>query len=118
MGKGVSRKQREEIEIIPTKTSTDGIMDIKDSTDEAERAAIRERVGLTYEELCKTVKQGLTAEVVIVDEKGNIKKRVPANEIRAKFITSAVDIIGAKKAEGGAQKCPSIIIILPNGQRL
>jgi hypothetical protein len=42
----------------------------------------------------------------------------PANSERAKFVAVAVDMLGAKKAEQGAQKIPSIIIVLPTGERL
>ena len=86
--------------------------------EEIHRAEVRRKVGLTYELLCDTVKQGLCAEVAILNEKGEIVNRVPANVERAKFIQSAVDILGAKKADVGAQKIPSIIIVLPDGRRL
>ena len=86
--------------------------------EEIHRAEVRRKVGLTYELLCDTVKQGLCAEVAILNEKGEIVNRVPSNVERAKFIQSAVDILGAKKAEAGAQKIPSIIIVLPDGRRL
>jgi hypothetical protein len=86
--------------------------------DEAERAGIRERVGLTYERLCQTVKEGLVAEMVILGSDGKEVNRVPANSERAKFLQAAVDLLGAKKADVGAQRCPSILIILPNGKQL
>ena len=91
---------------------------VERENEEIHRAEVRRKVGLTYELLCDTVKQGLCAEVAILYEKGEIVNRVPANVERAKFIQSAVDILGAKKADVGAQKIPSIIIVLPNGQRL
>lgn len=106
------------LEVIPTKVLTDGVEEVKDSLDDVVRGEIRERVGLTYERLCQTVKEGLVAEMAILDGEGNIVNRVPANSERAKFVAAAVDILGAKKQEGGVQKCPSIIIILPNGNRL
>ena len=86
--------------------------------EEVHRAMIRERVGLTYETLCKTVKDGLEAMVAILDSEGKIVNSVPSNVERAKFVQAAIDLLGAKKAEAGAQKIPSIIIVLPNGQRL
>lgn len=117
MGKGLLKRATEEIEVIPTKVATDGIEEYKDGEDEGERKAIRERTGLTYEELCKTVRAGIVAELYEA-ETGKPLKNKPAHATRAKFIQVAADIIGAKKSEAGAQKCPSIIIILPNGQKL
>ena len=105
------------IEVIPDKTLSNGVEEFVDGESDAERDAIRKRVGLTYEALCKTVRDGLVAEVAILDDKGKIVNRVPANSERAKFVAAAVDILGAKKSESAAQKCPAIIIILPNGQR-
>jgi hypothetical protein len=86
--------------------------------EEVHRAMIRERVGLTYENLCKTVKDGLEAMVAILDSEGKIVNSVPSNVERAKFVQAAIDLLGAKKAEAGAQKCPSIVIVLPSGQKL
>jgi hypothetical protein len=109
--------KKNSIEIIPQKVLSNGVEEIKDSNDDVQRQEIRERVGLTYEQLCKTVRDGLVAEVAILDDKGKVVNRVPANSERAKFVAAAVDILGAKKSESSAQKCPAIIIILPNGQR-
>ena len=39
----------------------------------------------------------------------------PANSERAKFVAVAVDMLGARRAEVGAQKCPQINIHLPPG---
>ena len=83
--------------------------------EEAERAEIRNRVGLTYERLCRTVKDGMEAMVCNAETGEPI---CPANSERAKFIAAAIDLLGAKKAEQGAQRIPSILIILPNGERL
>ena len=91
---------------------------VERENEEVHRAMIRERVGLTYETLCKTVKDGLEAMVAILDSEGKIVNSVPSNVERAKFVQAAIDLLGAKKAEAGAQKIPSIIIVLPNGQRL
>lgn len=121
MVKLVKTGKSKEIEIIASKTSTTREItseDVRDSDDDRVRGEIRERVGLTYERLCQTVRDGLVAEMVILDGEGNIVNRVPANSERAKFISAAVDILGARKAEAGAQKIPSIIIVLPNGQKL
>lgn len=117
MGKGLLKRGGDQIEIIPTKVATDGIEEFKDGEDEGERKAIRERTGLTYEELCKTVRAGIVAELYD-GESGKPLKGKPAHATRAKFIAVAADIIGAKKSEAGAQKCPSIIIILPDGRRI
>jgi hypothetical protein len=83
--------------------------------EEAERAEIRNRVGLTYERLCRTVKDGMEAMVCNAETGEPI---CPANSERAKFIAAAIDLLGAKKAEQGAQRIPSILILLPNGDRL
>jgi nickel-dependent lactate racemase len=83
--------------------------------EEIERAEIRRKVGLTYEQLCETVAKGLMAMVCNAETGEPI---CPANSERAKFVQAAIDLLGAKKAEAGAQKIPSIIIVLPNGQRL
>ena len=83
--------------------------------EEAERAEIRRKVGLTYEQLCETVAKGLMAMVCNAETGEPI---CPANSERAKFVAVAVDMLGAKKAEQGAQKIPSIIIVLPTGERL
>ena len=117
MGKGLLKRVKDEIEVIPGRVATDGIEEYKDGEDEAERKAIRERTGLTYEELCKTVRAGIVAELYD-GESGKPLKGKPAHATRAKFIAVAADIIGAKKSEVGSQKCPSIIIILPNGKKL
>ena len=107
------------MEVVAIRGESNGVADgPKDSTDDVERAGIRARVGLTYEQLCQTVRDGLVAETAIYNDVGVITARVPANSERAKFVAAAVDILGAKKSEVGMQKCPSIIIILPNGQRL
>ena len=116
--KGLLKISRSAIEVVPEKVLSNGKEEIKDSNEDIKRQEIRERVGLTYERLCQTVKDGLVAEVAILDSEGNIVNRTPANSERAKFIAAAVDILGAKKAEVGAQKIPSIIIVLPNGTRL
>ena len=83
--------------------------------EEAERAEIRRKVGLTYEQLCETVAKGLMAMVCNAETGEPI---CPANSERAKFVAAAIDLLGAKKAEQGAQKIPSIIIVLPTGERL
>ena len=83
--------------------------------EEIERAEIRRKVGLTYEQLCETVAKGLMAMVCNAETGEPI---CPANSERAKFVAVAVDMLGAKKAEQGAQKIPSIIIVLPTGERL
>ena len=80
--------------------------------EEIERAEIRRKVGLTYEQLCETVAKGLMA-MVCNAETG--KPICPANSERAKFVAVAVDMLGAKRAEVGAQKCPQINIHLPPG---
>ena len=66
--------------------------------------------------MCQTIKEGLVAETAIVDGNGKVVSRVAANSERAKFIAAAVDVLGAKKSETPAQKCPRIVIELPNGQ--
>ena len=86
--------------------------------EEIHRAEVRHRVGLNYELLCERVRDGLNAEMAILDSEGKIVNKVPANSERAKFIQAAIDILGAKKADVGAQKIPSIIIVLPDGRRL
>ena len=86
--------------------------------EEIHRAEVRHRVGLNYELLCERVRDGLNAEMAILDSEGKIVNKVPANSERAKFIQAAIDILGAKKADIGAQKIPSIIIVLPNGKTL
>ena len=83
--------------------------------EEIERAEIRRKVGLTYEQLCETVAKGLMAMVCNAETGEPI---CPANSERAKFVAVAVDMLGARRAEVGAQKIPSIIIVLPNGQKL
>ena len=83
--------------------------------EEAERAEIRRKAGLTYEQLCETVAKGLMAMVCNAETGEPI---CPANSERAKFVAAAIDLLGAKKAEQGAQKIPSIIIVLPTGERL
>jgi orotidine-5'-phosphate decarboxylase len=83
--------------------------------EEAERAEIRKKAGLTYEQLCETVAKGLMAMVCNAETGEPI---CPANSERAKFVAAAIDLLGAKKAEQGAQKIPSIIIVLPTGERL
>ena len=83
--------------------------------EEAERAEIRRKAGLTYEQLCETVAKGLMAMVCNAETGEPI---CPANSERAKFVAAAIDLLGAKKGEQGAQKIPSIMIILPNGLRL
>ena len=90
----------------------------KEENEEIHRAEVRHRVGLNYELLCERVRDGLNAEMAILDSEGKIVNKVPANSERAKFIQAAIDILGAKKADVGAQKIPSIIIVLPNGERL
>lgn len=112
--KGMKKKC---IEVIPSKILSNGVEEVKDSTEDLERAKIRKRVGLDYETLCRTVRDGIVAE--LYDEAtGTPLKGKPAHATRAKFIQAAVDILGAKKSEAAAQKIPSIVIILPNGQRL
>jgi hypothetical protein len=83
--------------------------------EEIERAEIRRKAGLTYEQLCETVAKGLMAMVCNAETGEPI---CPANSERAKFVAAAIDLLGAKKAEQGAQKIPSIIIVLPTGERL
>ena len=90
----------------------------RELNEEAHRAEVRHRVGLNYELLCERVRDGLNAEMAILDSEGKIVNKVPANSERAKFIQAAIDILGAKKADVGAQKIPSIIIVLPTGERL
>ena len=114
----VRRPKNSAVEVIPTKVLSDGEEIIRDSDEDVKRKEIRERVGLTYERLCQTVRDGLVAEMAILDGEGNVVNRVPANSERAKFVAAAVDILGAKKADVGAQKIPSIIIVLPDGRRL
>ena len=109
--------KRNAIEVIPQKVPSGGVEEVRDSNEDIERAKIRKRVGLDYERLCKTIADGLVAETVLYTKDG-IVDRIPANSERAKFLQAAVDLLGAKKAEAGAQKIPSIIIVLPNGQRL
>jgi hypothetical protein len=84
--------------------------------DESYRALVREKVGLTYEVLCKAVSEGLTATVALISkDTGEQCGEVPAHSTRAKFAPLAAEILGAKKAEVGAQKCPQINIHLPPG---
>ena len=73
--------------------------------EEAERAEIRRKVGLTYEQLCETVAKGLMAMVCNAETGEPI---CPANSERAKFVAAAIDLLGAKRAEGAAQKFPTI----------
>jgi hypothetical protein len=80
--------------------------------EEAERAEIRKKAGLTYEQLCETVAKGLMAMVCNAETGDPI---CPANSERAKFVAVAVDMLGARRAEVGAQKCPQINIHLPPG---
>ena len=102
------------LEIIPSRVLTDEVEEIKDSSEDVERARIRKRVGLDYETLCKTVRDGIVAE--LYDEvTGTPLRGKPAHATRAKFIAAAVEILGAKKAEGAAQKCPTIVIIRADG---
>jgi hypothetical protein len=73
--------------------------------EEIERAEIRRKVGLTYEQLCETVAKGLMAMVCNAETGEPI---CPANSERAKFVQAAIDLLGAKRAEGAAQKFPTI----------
>ncbi len=73
--------------------------------EEIERAEIRRKVGLTYEQLCETVAKGLMAMVCNAETGEPI---CPANSERAKFVAAAIDLLGAKRAEGAAQKFPTI----------
>jgi hypothetical protein len=73
--------------------------------EEAERAEIRKKAGLTYEQLCETVAKGLMAMVCNAETGEPI---CPANSERAKFVAAAIDLLGAKRAEGAAQKFPTI----------
>jgi hypothetical protein len=73
--------------------------------EEAERAEIRKKAGLTYEQLCETVAKGLMAMVCNAETGDPI---CPANSERAKFVAAAIDLLGAKRAEGAAQKFPTI----------
>ena len=73
--------------------------------EEAERAEIRRKAGLTYEQLCETVAKGLMAMVCNAETGEPI---CPANSERAKFVAAAIDLLGAKRAEGAAQKFPTI----------
>jgi hypothetical protein len=87
--------------------------------DEAVRKYIREKEGLTYEALCRSVSEGLNAETVLINKDTRKEVgRVPNHTVRAKFAPLAAEIIGAKKAEGGAQKAPTIHIHLPDGTTL
>ena len=53
------------LEVIPVRSASNGVADPpRDTSDDVERANIRERVGLTYEQLCRTVKEGLVAAPV------------------------------------------------------
>ena len=92
------------VEILPTKTAV-----AKNNTalkdEEAERAEIRRKAGLTYEQLCETVAKGLMAMVCNAETGEPI---CPANSERAKFVAAAIDLLGAKRAEGAAQKFPTI----------
>ena len=84
--------------------------------EEAGRAAIRERVGLTYEELCRVVADGIKANVALIrKDTGEQCGEVPAHSVRAKFAPLAAEMLGAKKVEGAAQRCPQINIHLPPG---
>jgi hypothetical protein len=73
--------------------------------EEIERAEIRRKAGLTYEQLCETVAKGLMAMVCNAETGEPI---CPANSERAKFVAAAIDLLGAKRAEGAAQKFPTI----------
>lgn len=103
------------LEVVPSRTMSDGREEFKDGEGDVEKAAIRKRVGLTYEKLCKTISDGLVAETALYDKNGKIVNTIPANSERAKFLQAAVDLLGAKKIEGAAQKCARIIIELPDG---
>ena len=118
MGKYVPKRivKKNAIEIVPVRTLSNGEEEVKETNEDVEKEKIRKRVGLTYELLCQTVKEGLVAETAIVDGNGKVVSRVPANSERAKFIAVATEILGAKKSETPAQKCPRIVIELPNGQ--
>ena len=96
-------------EILPTAIAKNNAV-LKD--EEAERAEIRKKAGLTYEQLCETVAKGLMAMVCNAETGEPI---CPANSERAKFVAVAVDMLGARRAEVGAQKCPQINIHLPQG---
>ena len=96
-------------EILPTAIAKNNAV-LKD--EEAERAEIRKKAGLTYEQLCETVAKGLMAMVCNAETGEPI---CPANSERAKFVAVAVDMLGARRAEVGAQKCPQINIHLPPG---
>ena len=100
----VCGKNAAEVAIAKNNTS------LKD--EEAERAEIRRKAGLTYEQLCETVAKGLMAMVCNAETGEPI---CPANSERAKFVAVAVDMLGARRAEVGAQKCPQINIHLPPG---
>jgi hypothetical protein len=92
------------VEILPPKTAVaKNNTTLKD--EEAERAEIRKKAGLTYEQLCETVAKGLMAMVCNAETGEPI---CPANSERAKFVAAAIDLLGAKRAEGAAQKFPTI----------
>ena len=106
------------LEVMPTKKGSGGAVEVVDGDEEVVRAEIRKRVGLTYEQLCQTVRDGLVAETAIVNGEGNVVRTVPANSERAKFVAVAAEILGAKKPEAAAQRVPSIVIITSDGRRI
>ena len=95
----VCGKNAAEVAIAKNNTS------LKD--EEAERAEIRRKAGLTYEQLCETVAKGLMAMVCNAETGEPI---CPANSERAKFVAAAIDLLGAKRAESAAQRLPTFII--------
>ena len=103
---------------VPTVVSSPKVTSFSDDS-ESQREFVRRRAGLDYELLCRTVADGLKAETVICNGKGEIMARVPANSERAKFVSVAAEILGAKqKVESVGVRVPAIVVVLPSGQRL
>jgi hypothetical protein len=90
---------------------------ISNKMEQDELALIRERHGLTYEQLCATVAEGLRAETILINKDTRAEVgRIPNHSTRAKFAPLAAELIpGAKVADAPAQKCGRIIIELPDG---
>jgi hypothetical protein len=113
------RKVREvEAEVVGVGDEIESVVGSHED-DEAERALVRVRTGLTYEKLCETISAGLGAETIVINK--HTKKeigRVPNHMVRAKFAPLAAEIIGAKKSDGAVAKFPAIIIMTSDGRRV
>lgn len=99
-----------------TKVISGEIVNKGEVEEEKRIAEVCKRAGLTEDLTAGVIVEGLKSTTVLVNKQtGEPCGEVPNHTVRAKFIEVAVEILGMKKGDSPAQKCPQLHFHLPPG---